>query len=62
MKEYAVKACSLGLMGIDMDYFQPYAKVSRAQFGTVLSRLLRQNTYAGGKPYYVKHLEALQQN
>ncbi|MDR0860415.1 MAG: hypothetical protein LBO09_05615 [Candidatus Peribacteria bacterium] len=32
MKDYAVKACSLGLMGIDMDYFQPYAQVSRAQF------------------------------
>ncbi|GHV23317.1 hypothetical protein FACS189428_6670 [Clostridia bacterium] len=49
-------------MGMDMDYFQPYATVSRAQFGTVLSRLLRQNTYAGGKPYYAKHLQALKEN
>jgi hypothetical protein len=32
MEDYAVKACSLGLMGIDMEYFQPYAQVSRAQF------------------------------
>jgi hypothetical protein len=49
-------------MGIDMDYFQPYAQVSRAQFGTVLSRLLYGNEYAGGKPYYAKHLQALKEN
>ncbi|MDR2541234.1 MAG: hypothetical protein LBD11_05755 [Candidatus Peribacteria bacterium] len=57
-----MKACSLGLMGMDMDYFQPLLVVTRAQFGTVLSRLLRQNTYAGGKPYYAKHLQALKEN
>ncbi|GHV20930.1 hypothetical protein FACS189428_0620 [Clostridia bacterium] len=62
MKDYAVKACLLGLMGMDMNYFQPYTKVSRAQFGTVLSRLLYGNEYAGGKPYYAKHLQALQEN
>ncbi|MDR0860811.1 MAG: hypothetical protein LBO09_07775 [Candidatus Peribacteria bacterium] len=62
MKDYAVKACQLGLMGMDMDYFQPYAMVSRAQFGTVLSRLLYGNLYAGGKPYYAKHLQALKGN
>ncbi|MDR2541733.1 MAG: hypothetical protein LBD11_08615 [Candidatus Peribacteria bacterium] len=45
-----------------MDYFQPLLVVTRAQFGTVLSRLLRQNTYAGGKPYYMKHLQALKEN
>jgi hypothetical protein len=56
-----VKACQLGLMGMDMEYFQPYEKVSRAQFGTVLSRLLRKNTYAGGNPYYTKHLQALKE-
>jgi hypothetical protein len=57
-----VKACSLGLMGIDMDYFQPYAQVSRAQFWTILSRLLYGTTYNGGKPYYMKHLQALKEN
>ena len=62
IKDYAVKSCSLGLMGIDMEYFQPNALVSRAQFGTILSRLLRQNTYAGGSPYYAKHLQALKEN
>jgi hypothetical protein len=61
MKDYAVKACSLGLMGIDMEYFQPYAQVSRAQFWTVLSRLLYGNEYAGGKPYYANHLQALKE-
>ncbi|MDR2541295.1 MAG: hypothetical protein LBD11_06085 [Candidatus Peribacteria bacterium] len=57
-----MKACSLGLMGMDMDYFQPLLVVTRAQFGTILSRLLRQNAYAGGKPYYTRHLEALKEN
>ncbi|MDR0369432.1 MAG: hypothetical protein LBH96_02630 [Candidatus Peribacteria bacterium] len=49
-------------MGIDMEYFQPNMVVSRAQFGTVLSRILRQTEYAGGTPYYIKHLQALQEN
>lgn len=62
IKDYAIKACQLGLMGIDMEYFQPNATVTRAQFGTILSRLLWQNTYAGGSPYYVKHLQALKEN
>ena len=62
IKDYAIKSCSLGLMGIDMEYFQPNALVSRAQFGTILSRLLRQNTYAGGSPYYAKHLQALKES
>jgi hypothetical protein len=62
MKDYATKACQLGLMGMDMDYFQPYLVVSRAQFGTILSRLLWQTTYAGGKMYYTNHLQALKDN
>ena len=62
IKEYAVKACSLGLMGLGTDYFQPNVTVSRAQFGTVLSRILRQDTYEGGTPYYAQHLQALKDN
>jgi hypothetical protein len=62
MKDYATKACQLGLMGMDMEYFQPYLMVSRAQFGTILSRLLWQTTYAGGRSYYVRHLQALKDN
>ena len=45
-----------------MEYFQPNATVSRAQFGTILSRLLWQNTYAGASPYYTKHLQALKEH
>jgi hypothetical protein len=30
--DYAIKACSLGLMGIGVDYFQPNATVNRTQF------------------------------
>jgi hypothetical protein len=49
-------------MGVDMDNFLPNERVDRAQFGTILSRLLYGNTYNGGKPYYVKHLQALKEN
>ena len=44
---YIQTACKLGLMGLESDgitplqKFNPYGVVSRAQFGTVLSRLLR---------------------
>jgi hypothetical protein len=49
-------------MGIDMDYFQPLLVVTRAQFGTILSRLLYGETLNGGTPYYAKHLQALREN
>jgi hypothetical protein len=49
-------------MGIDMEYFQPLLVVTRAQFGTILSRLLYETTYNGGTPYYAKHLQALKEN
>ena len=59
MEEYALKACKLWLMWIDMDYFQPRLPVTRAQFGTILSRLLYGTKYAWWTPYYRKHLNAL---
>ena len=62
MKEYAVKACKLWLMWIDMDYFQPESPVTRAQFGTILSRLLWWKKYAWWTPYYSKHLNVLEKN
>ena len=37
IKDYAVKACSLGLMWLDMNKFQPRLNVTRAQFGTIIS-------------------------
>lgn len=62
IKDYAIKSCALGLMGIDMNYFYPNMKVSRAQFGTILSRLLYGKKYAGWDPYYKNHLNALKKN
>ena len=65
MKFYANLACQLGLMGLDSDgvptsIFNPDNDVTRAQFGTVLSRALRDDQYNSGDPYYLFHLNALQ--
>jgi hypothetical protein len=46
-KDYAKKACQLGLMGMDMDYFQSYTKVTQAQMAIVLYRVLYDPTYIG---------------
>lgn len=69
MTLYIQTACKLWLMGLESDgvtpqkTFNPYGVVSRAQFGTVLSRLLRgvENNVAHGssEPYYRPHLVAL---
>jgi hypothetical protein len=66
MQTYAKIACQLGLMGLDtngepVDKFNPKHEVTRAQFGTVLSRALRGDHYNGGVPFYLEHLSALQQ-
>lgn len=68
-KRYIQKACEYGLMGLHPDgltpqaKFNPYGEVTRAQFGTVLSRFLRLLDYSIGNdsklPYYTKHLQAL---
>jgi REP element-mobilizing transposase RayT len=54
-----VKACALGFMWLDMKKFSPNLRVTRAQFGTIMSRLLWWKKYAWGTPYYRKHLNAL---
>jgi len=64
MNYYAKLACQLWLMGLDTQgiptaLFTPNGEVTRAQFGTVLSRALRWNQYNGGSPYYSIHLNAL---
>ena len=46
-------------MGVGIEKFRPYDVVTRAEFGTVLSRALRGEEYNGGTPYYADHLEAL---
>ena len=65
MKYYAKLACKLGLMWLKSDWtpdikFTPNAEVTRAQFGTMLSRLLYGNAN-NGKPgkRYTAHLNAL---
>ena len=67
---YMKLACQLGLMWYESDgvtqsiNFYPNDMVTRAQFGTVLSRLLRGTTYANanGTEYYLNHLQALVDN
>ena len=68
MQYYAIAACRLWLMWLENDgltvkkNFDPETEVDRAQFGTILSRLLRTNKYDNGKPYYKNHLQALKKD
>lgn len=41
MKFYIKLSCQLGLMGQNMTDFLPNQQVTRAQFGTIMSRLIR---------------------
>ena len=66
MQFYAKLACQLGLMWLASDgtpniHFYPEVEVTRAQFGTVLSRALRGDKYNDNtaENYFTEHLEAL---
>lgn len=64
MKFYAKWACQLGIMWVSSDgspasLFNPMGVVTRAEFGTALSRLLYWSLYNGWSPYHVTHLSAL---
>jgi hypothetical protein len=59
MKDYAIKACKLGLMGRDMEYFQPYSKITQEQLAIILYRLLYDATYVGKKEPRKMPLETL---
>ncbi|MFA7298862.1 MAG: S-layer homology domain-containing protein [Candidatus Absconditabacterales bacterium] len=66
MKFYAKLVCQLGIMGLESNgtpaqNFNPSGVVTRAEFGTALSRLLYGDIYNGGFPYYTNHLNALRQ-
>ena len=52
-------ACQLWLMGSDIEKFRPNDWVTRAEFGTVLSRTLRWAKNEWWSPYYENHLKAL---
>ena len=59
----ANRACHLWIMWIGIDKFRPKDSVSRAEFWTVLSRILYWNTYnVTNWKYYEKHLKALKDN
>lgn len=59
LKWYIIQACQLGLMWVGVISFDPQWEVTRAQFGTVLSRAMYKEANNGGEPYYTKHLDAL---
>jgi hypothetical protein len=60
MKNYILQSCQLGLMGMRMNNtFNPNGKVTRAEFGTILSRILYGDRYEWWSLYYTKHLDAL---
>lgn len=56
---WVVKACQLWLMWQWIKKFRPYDKVTRAEFGTILSRLLYWNKYDWWTPYYKRHVNQL---
>jgi len=59
----ASRACHLWIMWIWIDKFRPNDFVSRAEFGTVLSRILYWDKYNVSEwEYYKLHLQALKDN
>ena len=66
LADYILLAYQLQIMGIDangnpIENFNPHAEVTRAEFATVLSRILYGNKYnQQGSDFYSKHLLLLQ--
>jgi hypothetical protein len=60
LTEWMKYSCQLGIMGVNIEYFNPQGEMTRAEFGTVLSRILRGNTYNSNDVYYQQHLQQLQ--
>lgn len=59
LKGFIKEACQMGLMGQGITAFNPNGIVTRAEFGTVLSRALRSDMFDGATPYYKDHLQSL---
>ena len=67
LRLYITQACSLGIMGRrngdggTIENFRAFDLVSRAEFATVMSRVLYGNQYNGddGEDWYRAHLDAL---
>ena len=56
---WVTKACQLWLMWQWISKFKPNDNVTRAEFWTILSRLLWWAEYNWWKPYYLKHINQL---
>ena len=56
---WVTNACQLWLMGQWITKFRPYDPVTRAEFWTILSRLLYWDKYNWWNPYYKNHLNNL---
>jgi len=60
LRWYIRLSCQMWLMWVGISNFYPTAKVTRAEFGTILSRALRWNKYNQTTPnYYSRHLNEL---
>lgn len=62
--DFVIQSCQMWLMWLDdqgnpANNFYPGDVVTRAQFGTVLSRAIWGDYYNGWNPYYEDHLDAL---
>ena len=57
--KWVTTACQLWLMWQWITKFRPYDKVTRAEFWTILSRLLYWNKFDWWNPYYIRHLNKL---
>jgi hypothetical protein len=63
LTQWMTASCQLGLMGVNIQKFNPTGTMTRAEFGTVLSRALRGDTYdTTTGNYYEAHLQQLQKS
>ena len=62
MRTYIQLACQLGIMWVGMQSFVPDWIVTRAEFWTVLSRVLYGDMYNDWEFYYSNHLKILKDN
>ena len=66
IKIYAKKSCAIWVMWIYVEEFMPNKILDRAEFGTIVSRLLRWDRYnivdTDHRSYYEEHLKVLKDN
>ena len=63
LKEFTQRICSYKIMWTDGKSFNPRGKVTRAELGTTISRMLWWDRYnVDWKDYFIYHLNALKEN